>query len=274
MVNKKERVLEIEKLNFSYGETSVLSDISFSIYEGDFLGVVGPNGSGKTTLLRLILGLNKLSDGNIKILNQSIKNFKDWCMIGYVPQKVTNFDSNYPASVKEIVSMGIRKKGLFSINSKKKESLIKTALKVVDMTEFQDRRIGELSGGQQQRIFIARAIVNNPKILFLDEPTTGIDQESKIKFYELLHSLNKKGITIVLISHDISRITKYVTKVANLDGGLTFYSKHKEFCHNDQHHHDSDTKCCDGKTCIENKECDHNCEDCDDLEHELCLCKD
>jgi zinc transport system ATP-binding protein len=231
-------ILSVKDLNFSFGSTKVLSDISFTVEIGDFIGLIGPNGSGKTTLLKLILGILAPQSGEIEILGSRADDFRQWSSIGYVPQKAANIDESFPANVEEVVSMGLLPTKRFPKSfGEKDHQIIKKALKTVDMLEYSTRRIGELSGGQQQRVFIARAIVSQPKILFLDEPTTGVDQKSQKKFYELLSELNKSGITIVLVSHDIGRITKYVTKIASLNQRMEFYGTHADFCAWDSRHH-------------------------------------
>ncbi len=237
-IKSKKPIIEIKNLNFSFGNNLVLKDISLDILEGDFVALIGQNGSGKTTIVKLILGLHSFNEGEISLFGKSIKIFKDWGKIGYVPQKVTNFDPNFPATVKEIVAMGLLSNKTFpKMITKGDRLLVLKSLQKVGMENFRNKRIGELSGGQQQRVFIARAIVSNPKVLFLDEPTTGIDQDTQTKFYDLLGALNKEGITIVLVSHDISHITNYVTKIASLNQTLQFFGSHKDFCSFDKEHH-------------------------------------
>lgn len=228
--------IKVENVTFSYGNgTPVLKNISFSVHHGDFIGILGPNGSGKTTLIKLILGLEKYYDGEIFLLGQNIKEFNKWDAIGYVPQKATNFDPHFPATVREIVGMGLLSQKSFpKMMSPNDDKLILKALEDVDMADFIDRRIGDLSGGQQQRVFIARALISNPDTLFLDEPTTGIDQQTQEKFYDLLGKLNKeKDITILMISHDIGSITAYVNKLAFINQKLAFYGTHEHFCRSD-----------------------------------------
>ena len=244
MINRemeKEKAIQLKNVCFSFGNAKVLKDITFSADKGDFLGLIGPNGSGKTTLLKLILGLYPLKCGSIKLFGTEITSFRDWSRIGYIPQKATNIDTIFPATVKEVVAMGLlsRKKFPKTIN-RKDDKEINAALKTVGMDELRNKRIGELSGGQQQRIFIARALISKPDILFLDEPTTGVDQNTQESFYRLLGELNQKGITIILISHDIGKITKYVNKIASLNTALEFYGSHSEFCAYDPEHcHDN-----------------------------------
>jgi len=231
------KILELKDISFSYSNTNVLSNINLVIEKGDFVGLIGPNGSGKTTLLKIILGILPLQKGTIKINGKSLKKFSDWSLLGYVPQKATNIEAKFPATVREVVAMGLLSTKRFPkiFHSNDFEKVI-NALKTVQMEEFADKRVGELSGGQQQRVLIAKAMTCEPEILFLDEPTTGIDPESQQKFYELLEQLNNQGVTIVLISHDVGRITNYVTKIASLNQKLEFYGTHAEFCSNDKKH--------------------------------------
>jgi len=235
-------LVEIKDLSYSFGSTEVLSKITFSINKGDFVGLIGPNGSGKTTLIKLLLGLYKLSKGSIKILGTNIETFTQWDKIGYVPQKATNFSDTFPATVQEVVLTGCLSNKKFPKKySSKDYEMVLESLKKVEMQDYLSRRIGELSGGQQQRVLIARAVVTKPDILVLDEPTTGVDQETQNKFYDLLGELNKEGISILLVSHDLARITRYVTKIASLNKKLDFYGTHKEFCSHPDH--DSDHHC-------------------------------
>ncbi len=232
MNNANDVQISVKDVEYSYGPTKVLSDISFEIKQGDFLAILGPNGSGKTTLIKLILGLLPFSKGEIVLFGRIIKAFTQWRSIGYVPQNATHIDPFFPASVKEVVSMGLLSGKKFPRFLRRNDyALIDQALEKVDMIGFKDRRIGELSGGQQQRVFIARAVVNKPKILILDEPTTGVDAATQTHFYDMLNSLNKQhGITIVLITHDIGVVTRYVTRVACLNQRLVFHGTHEEFC--------------------------------------------
>lgn len=222
----------IEDVSFSYSETKVLDKISFVITKGDFLAILGPNGSGKTTLIKTILGLLKPQSGRIFILGKTVMEFDAWHRIGYVPQKAIHFDPYFPVSVREVVAMGFpKKKHPLWISRSQKEERIRNVLDLVDMKKFLNRRIGRLSSGQQQRVFIARAIVNHPDILFLDEPTTGVDAGMQDQFYDMLDELNeKKGITIVLVTHETGIINKHVTQVACLNQKLVYHGAHAEFC--------------------------------------------
>jgi zinc transport system ATP-binding protein len=230
--NDSKTLIDVSSISFSYGPVKVLQDISFPIQGGDFLAIIGPNGSGKTTLIKIILGLLKPSKGKIQILGKPVEEFDDWWKIGYVPQQAAHVDPFFPASAKEVVAMEFLASKKFPRLTKREEELrIEKALKQAGMEYFKNWRIGSLSGGQQQRIFIARAIVNEPQILFLDEPTTGVDSETQEHFYDMLDTLNKKeGITIVLITHDTGIVNKHVSQVACLNQQLVYHGTHEEFC--------------------------------------------
>lgn len=210
-------IIEIKNVSFSYFEGNpVLKDIDLNIHYGDYLGIIGPNGGGKSTLIKLILGLLKPTSGTINVFAHSI---------GYVAQKVTDIDSRFPVTVYDVVSMGrFSQKGLFKGLNKNDKALVDKALEQVKMTHYKNRLIGNLSGGQEQKVFIARALAQEPQIIFLDEPTSGADEASRGEFYELLKELNQEfGITLVLISHDIKAITHEVTEVATIDRNIISY---------------------------------------------------
>jgi zinc transport system ATP-binding protein len=232
MVSSNSPLLLVENISFRYNGLQVLKDVSFAVFPGDFLALIGPNGSGKTTLIRIILGILKPAQGRVVFMGEEMSRFSQWERIGYVPQKATHKDPHFPASVREVVAMGLLSRKRFPrFLNRRDEASIDRALERVDLKGLKDRRIGELSGGQQQRAFIARAIVNGPKVLFLDEPTAGVDAETQGRFYDMLAVLNQKeGLTIVLITHDIGVITKHVNKVACLNQRLFFHGSHEDFC--------------------------------------------
>ena len=229
-INNQARILDmivdIEKLSVDYSGINVLEEISFGIDDGDFLGIIGPNGAGKSTLFRCMLGLHTQYDGIIKFFGQNIKDSKKYLpQIGYVPQKPV-VDKNFPATIREIVSMSQN-----SNDSKKVEE----ALQKVWMHELADRRIGDLSVGQQQRVFIAKALVNSPKILVLDEPVTGIDVYNKDLFFQILGELNtREKISIIWSSHDLDAVERLANKVACLNKTLFFHGISEEFFSDDE----------------------------------------
>lgn len=230
-VDHNHNIIEINNVSFAYGRESVLENISLNIHQGDYIGLIGPNGAGKTTLFKIILGLLKPKKGSIRLFGKDINDFHDWQKIGYVPQQSLNFETSFPATVKEVVAMGrYIKRGMFSgLNPEDKEA-IQEALEKVEMAGQQDRLIGDLSGGEQQRVFIARALVNRPEVIFLDEATRGVDTKTQNEFYQLLQKLNKElDLTLLLISHDIERLTQEVMHIACVDKNLTCHMSPEEY---------------------------------------------
>ena len=211
----KNKVLEVKDLSFSYPDKSILHRLSFDVDAGDFMWIVGTNGTGKSTLLKLILNQLSPLEGEIKLLGTNSEKYKDFASIAYVSQKATNINRDFPATVEEVVSLGLySKKGLFKRNTKEDKKLIDSALERVGMLDYKHRQIGYLSGGQQQRVFIAKALISDPRIIFLDEPTTGIDIRAVDSICCLLGDLNKNsGITIVMVTHDISSIIYHSNKI-------------------------------------------------------------
>ncbi|MGO1922559.1 MAG: metal ABC transporter ATP-binding protein [Jeotgalicoccus sp.] len=227
-------VFEIKDVTYEYKDkleaTPALQNISFLINQGEFLAIVGPNGSGKSTLLKLILGVYKLQQGNILINGKTRKSFNAWQEIGYVSQKAAAHAKGFPATVKEVVLSGLTKeKGLFKrFNKKDNEQLDKT-LKLLDIEHIKNQNVSNLSGGQAQRVFIARALINEPSILVLDEPTEGIDSKHVKDFYNVLLKLKKQNVTILLVTHDIGVVVDNADKVACLNEHLHFHGTNTEF---------------------------------------------
>ena len=220
-------VVEIEHLTVQYPDVKALDDVSFTVNRGDFLGIIGPNGAGKSTLFASMLGLHTKYKGTIKFFGHDIRKSKDYLQeIGYVPQKPI-FEKNFPATVNDVVRMGLRKES--------DANKIDKILQQLWIHELSEKRIGELSGGQQQRVFIAKALVNNPKLLILDEPVTGIDQQSIELFYSILRELNsKQKITIIWSSHDLDAVNQLANHVACLNRTLFFHGESDEFFENDE----------------------------------------
>ncbi|WP_408006795.1 metal ABC transporter ATP-binding protein [Pseudalkalibacillus sp. A8] len=224
-------IVSIQNVSFNYQDRRVLENINLEIPEGSFLALLGPNGSGKSTLIKMILGLLPLQKGSISLFDQNVKKFKNWPNIGYVSQKANSFNSGFPATVFEVVSMGLfGKVGMFNFLKKHHKKRVIEAIETVGLTEYTNQNIGELSGGQQQRTFIARALVSDPQLLILDEPTVGVDASSVEGFYGLLKQLNReKGITLMLVTHDIGPVTNLVTHVACLNKQLHFHGDTHEY---------------------------------------------
>ena len=230
-MNNKQVIIDISGLSYSYEKENVLEEINLSITKGSFLGIVGPNGSGKSTLLKLILGLEKKQKGDIHLFGKDISQFRDWEKIGFVSQKANSFNTGFPATVYEVVKSGLTKKiGLLHYMKKEHHLQILKAIDSVGLLDLKKRNIGELSGGQQQRVFIARALVSEPELLILDEPTVGVDAGNVRSFYHMLGDLNQKlGITLLLVTHDIGAITDKVTHVVCLNKYLYFHGETEEF---------------------------------------------
>ncbi len=206
-------VIACEQLSVDLGGVRVLDGVTFSVGEGDFLGLVGPNGGGKTTLLRVILGLERASAGSVRVFGAQPGSFPG--RIGYVPQRLF-FDREFPISVRDLVLMGrLSKKKLFQHYNALDRRRVDEAIHAAGLERLIERRIGDLSGGELQRALIARALAGEPELLLLDEPTASIDPQMKTAIYNLIEQL-KERLTIVLVTHDTELISRYVTKIATL----------------------------------------------------------
>jgi len=218
----KPAAVEVKNVWFSYGTAEVLRDVTFTLDQGDFLGILGPNGGGKTTLLKLMLGLLKPDKGTIRILGASP--LEATRRVGYVPQG-TDLNISFPISAMEIALMGrISRSRLGRSFSKEDRAKAADALTRVGMIEYADTLVGRLSGGQRQRVFIARALATDPEILFLDEPTSSVDQEFETDLYGFLKELNSR-VTIIVITHDVGVISRYVKSVACVNRTLVFHAE-------------------------------------------------
>jgi len=219
-------LVSVESISYNYNSEVVLENVSFNVEEGDFLGIIGPNGAGKTTLFQCILGLLNTYSGRITILNEDIKkNDKIFTKIGYIPQK-KSIDQKFPLTVEELVSLSLTRKTSMNV--------VYDILKQVGLYNMKNKLIGQLSGGQQQRVLIAKALVNNPIILMLDEPTNELDQKSQNDFYFLLKELNEKNkITIMWTSHDMNAVNKYANKVSCINKKMFFHGDKEEFFSNE-----------------------------------------
>jgi len=222
MRSMTEPIVEIRDVSFSYNGQRVLRDVNLTIRQGDFVAIIGPNGGGKTTLLKLMLGLLTPEHGTIRVLGKPPA--KASRGIGYVPQDL-HINRSFPATVADIVQMGRwepKKRWIRSSAEGRRQAF--AALDQMGMSRFADRKIGELSGGQCQRVLIARALVANPQLLLLDEPTTSIDTRGQADFYRLLQELNHE-VTIVVVSHDLLVISTYVQSVACVNQTLHYHSQ-------------------------------------------------
>ena len=204
-------IIQISDLNAAYEEKTVLSHVDLTVYERDFLGIIGPNGGGKTTLIKSILGLHQPQKGKIHFY----KNGKEVPEInmGYLPQ-YNNIDKKFPISVYEVILSGLSKqKSIFQRYSNEQHELVRQMIIQMGLEGMDKRAIGELSGGQLQRALLGRALVSNPEVIILDEPNTYIDKRFEAKLYSLLEEINKER-AIILVSHDIGTILKNVKTIA------------------------------------------------------------
>ena len=210
-------VIDIDDVSFNYGDVPVLEDICLKIYEDEFIGIIGPNASGKSTLLKLILGLLKPDKGTIKVFNDDGKPLSNH--IGYVPQHIT-FPRDFPVTVQEVVMMGhiTASSRMFRFN-KNEIASSRQAMQALELEDIAKRQIGALSGGQLQRVLIARALVCEPEILILDEPTSNVDMRIEEDIFSLLKNYSEH-MTIIVVSHDIAFISGYVDRVACLNRTL------------------------------------------------------
>lgn len=224
-------IVEIDHLSYWYDSSFLsLDDISFVMEQADLLGIIGPNGAGKTTLFNCILGILPDYRGTVKLFGKEItKNRKVLLSnVGYVPQH-TSIEQSFPANIEEIISFGLLG-SLEKFSRSYAKYQVHKVMQIVGLTDKKDKRFNELSGGQQQRVLIAKAMVHNPKLLILDEPTSGIDEDTQDKFYDLIRKLNaEEKISIILSSHDLDAISKLANKVACINRKMHFHGDAKDF---------------------------------------------
>ncbi|SDJ42276.1 zinc transport system ATP-binding protein [Halovenus aranensis] len=226
-------VIEVRDVRFAYADRPVVDGVSLAVEAGEFLGLVGPNGSGKTTLLELMIGLRQPDSGSVSLFGAPAASATHGDRVGYVPQDVANAKNEMPITVREAVRMGRYPQKLVGRFSETDRTAVEEALERVEITDLADRRVGRLSGGQRQRVFIARALAADADLLALDEPTVGVDAESRGAFYDLLNELNEDGMTIVLIEHDIGVVTTHASKIACLNRELFFHGDPETFAETD-----------------------------------------
>jgi zinc transport system ATP-binding protein len=219
-------VIEVEHLSFSYGEQRVLEDVSFSMESGEFLGVIGPNGGGKTTLLRILLGLERGYQGIVRVLGENPATSNDWRKrVGVVPQH-RDVAPRFPITAREVVELGLSIIGAPRLGRTKRRSRVDEALVLVGATAYADKPLWQLSGGQKQRVLVARALASRPDILFLDEPTVGVDAEGQDLLLDWIARWRKeRGITIMLVTHDVGVIAPIADKLACLNAKLFFHDR-------------------------------------------------
>ena len=210
-----ESILTVKKLQVSYDKVNVFSNLSFEVREGDFICIVGQNGAGKSTLIKTLLGSIKQSKGEIIFHNLKRK------FIGYMPQE-SKVDKNFPASVSEIVYSG-------TLNGREEEKVVSECLKELKISDLTKRHFADLSGGQRQKVLLARALAATSKLLILDEPSNNLDFKSKMELYDNLLKLNKKGITILMVTHDLDHKNLIGNKILALSGKEYFFGETCEY---------------------------------------------
>jgi zinc transport system ATP-binding protein len=215
-----EAIIEVSGVWFAFNGHPVLQGVDLKVLPGDFLVVIGPNGGGKTTLLKLMLGLLEPTRGTVRVFGQPPAQAAH--RIGYVPQNV-HINKTFPVSVLDVVLMGRLRSGRgWSRHTRKDRLAAETALERLGVRDLQKRRIGELSGGQLQRVFIARALVSDPEVLFLDEAMASIDAKSRGEFYEVLTELNRT-VAVVAVTHDMMILSRHVKSVACVNRDLHYH---------------------------------------------------
>ncbi|MDD2899109.1 MAG: metal ABC transporter ATP-binding protein [Desulfuromonadaceae bacterium] len=227
-----DKVVSTQLLTCSYREGKVLEDVSFQVERGDYVGIVGPNGSGKSTLIKALLGLVTINSGSAALFNTSLAQFREWHKVGYLPQSLHLVNPVFPATVRETVGLGLLSLKRFPKRlSRADNDNISILLDELGISDLAHKLIGELSGGQLQRVLLARAIVNNPELLVLDEPTAALDPETRGRFYAMIAEINRsRGVTVLLVTHDSGTIGEYASKMLYLDKKLLFYGSFDEFC--------------------------------------------
>jgi len=223
-------IFDVKNLSFHVGDQDILSNVSLQIFNGEYIAIIGPNGGGKTTLIRMLLGLEKPTSGSIALFGKKLSTFKSWSKVGYVPQRASLVDMNFPATVLDIVNMGrTAKRALFSKMSQEDKDAVHDAMVKMDILKLKDKMVGTLSGGQRQRVMIARALASKPEILILDEPNTGVDMASQQRFYGLLSKLNKEEkMTILFITHDVGVIADDIGRLFTINQKALICNNPKE----------------------------------------------
>lgn len=205
-------IIDVSNLNFGYTSELVLKDINLCVDEGQFICITGENGSGKSTLLKVLLGELKHFEGSIKLFGNPINSIKDFKDIGYVPQNSVMNKVAFPTTCREMVAINLyRSFGPVKFPGKKHFDRAEKALVDMGLEKYVRTPFNELSGGLQQRVMITRALINDPRLLILDEPTAGVDNESKVRFLDLLETVTQeRNITAVLVSHELELVSRHI----------------------------------------------------------------
>ena len=226
-------IVATDGLGCCYREGCVLENISFTVNAGDYVGIVGPNGSGKSTLVQALLGLVSISSGSARLFGSRCDGFSQWGRVGYLPQNLRLLNPVFPATVAETVGLGLLSLKKFPRRlTRHDRDTVDVLLDNLGIYDIRAKLIGELSGGQQQRVLLARALVNDPELLILDEPTAALDPETRERFYQMIADINRsRGVTVLLVTHDTGVIGQHASKMLYLDKRMLFYGSFEDFCH-------------------------------------------
>lgn len=230
------KALAVQNLCAGYNGSEALKDVCFTVNPGDYVGICGPNGSGKSTLIKVILGLLQPHSGEVSLLGTPQANFRQWDRIGYLPQGLLFFNPHFPATVDEVVRLGRLSAKKFPRRFNREDAqAVERTMEWMGISDIRGSMIGELSGGLRQRVLLARALVNDPALLVLDEPTTALDPETRDSFYKLIFEMNReRKATVLLVTHDTATIGKYASHLLYLDKKVIFYGDFDDFCNSSE----------------------------------------
>ena len=226
-------MITCQNVTCSYGEHIAIENINLHINAGDFVAIVGPNGGGKTTLIKAIVDLLGCSAGTITIDDKKPNELPSG-FIGYVPQILSSAVVEIPLKVKSVVGMSLVKENWFWEGfNKDQEKIVEKTMQECGILDLKDRLISDLSGGERQKVFLARALASHPRLLILDEPSTGVDQQSQERFYQFLHELNAQGMTIVMTTHDIGVVSGWISRLVSINKTVEYDGKPECFLTHD-----------------------------------------
>jgi zinc transport system ATP-binding protein len=236
------QAIDVTHLSVQLGKSDILRDVSFAVASGEFVCITGPNGAGKTTLLKSLLGIIPAERGEMSFFGEPSTAMASRSKIGYLPQKNLSINPLFPASSEEVVLVGLMADRSFPKRVRPDDrATAREALALLGAEDLAERAFSELSGGQQQRVLLARALVNRPELLLLDEPSTALDPESREEFFGLLKALNREqGITVVIVTHDMDYVGRYASKILVIDRSVVYFGEAESFLHTHHitHHHD------------------------------------
>jgi zinc transport system ATP-binding protein len=238
------QAVQVADLSVELGGRLVLRGVDLKIRQGEVVAVLGTNGSGKSTLIRTIVGLLPAVRGEVRLFGTPVPRFRQWSRIGYVPQRITAA-GGVPATVYEVVSSGLlSKRRMFQPLGAAGRQAIERSLEIVDMSDRRKDAVAELSGGQQQRVLIARALVSDPELLILDEPTAGVDLASQQIFADAINAKVARGTTVVMVSHDLGPMDALIDRSVVLRRGRIVYDgpPHASQTHAHVHHSHTDNE--------------------------------